>query len=92
MIPVYQEWHILNGAQRDIQPQATQTFSSVIPKKIGVQIHEARIKKRMTIFYLADILQRDSYTIALYENGLETPDKETMQQIQSVLGADFNLS
>lgn len=90
MIPVFQEWNIVRERKQKDEHKNL-TFSLAVPKKIGVQLNEARIKKRMTIFQLAELLEKDTYTVALYENGNETPEKDVLFQIQKILDIDFKV-
>ena len=92
MISVFQEWDILREKRETNETKENQTFASVIPKKIGVQINEARIKRRMTIITLANLIDKDSHTVALYENGLETPEQHIIEKIQEILQIDFKIS
>ena len=88
MVPVYQEWDILRENKQNDENKNL-TFSLAVPKKIGVQINEARIRKRMTIFQLAELINKDTYTVALYENSNETPEIDVLSKIQEILEIDF---
>lgn len=86
MMPVFQEWHILRATSKPSVDDRQLTFSSTVPKRIAVHIHEARIKKRMTLFDVAGRIGKDPHTIALYENGLETPDASVAKKLEDCLG------
>ena len=91
MIGVYQEWDIMKESKNAKNTEnVNEKYHLVVPKKIGLQIHEARIKKRMTVFSLAEELNKDAHTIAMYENGSEIPDQNVLSRMEAILSINFN--
>ena len=86
-IPVYQEWDIL-CEQYEPEEKVTNSVIEETERSrptFAFRLQEARIKKRMTVFDLAEQLCIPPATLSKVESGLEMPPQSLMEKIQQVL-------
>ena len=88
MISVFQEWEIIKEELPNKSEEKC-TYSSITPRRIGLQIQESRIQKRYTVNALAEIVGVPPRMIAMFENGTETPDANLCASLEKILNISF---
>ena len=85
-LKVYQDWDILkeNTSSNNTMKLEKKVKLSHI-QKFGAQLQEARIRKRMSILDISNLLGISPRTVTMYENESEVPDTDMIKKIETIL-------
>ena len=84
---VFQEWDILREQKKEFEHRVEKFNTTDMSRpSFGIQLQEARIRKRLTTTEIANILQISAKSVSMFENGSEIPSVETASILGRLLG------